>query len=184
MNRQEEAKKVMEEADLLVSGEEIVNSIKKMGKDITEKLQNENPVMLSIMNGGLIFAGQLLTELKFPLEIDYVHATRYGNNVTGSALNWLVTPQTDLTDRVVVLLDDILDEGLTLACLVDYCLQKKAKKVYTAVLVDKMHNNKCEQLKKADFTGVEVIDRFLFGYGMDFKGYWRNAFGIYAVKGM
>ena len=135
------------------------------------------------MNGGLIFTGQLLTRLLFPLEVDYVHATRYGHETNGAHLHWTVRPQLDLKDRTVLLLDDILDEGVTLAAIADYCRQQGAEKVLMAALVEKLHLRKVTPGMRADFSGIEVGDRFLFGYGLDYKGYWRNAPGIYAVKG-
>ncbi len=89
-----------------------------------------------------------------------------------------------MAGRSVLIVDDILDEGTTLAAIIDYCKAQGASEVLTAVLVDKEHNRKARPDLKCDFTGMTVEDRFLFGYGMDYKGYWRNAPGIYAVKGM
>lgn len=180
----EEANKIIEEADLLVNETEVLTAIKQLGNEITEQLHESNPVLLCIMNGGLIFTGQLLTRLKFPLEIGYIHATRYGNETRGASLNWIVKPQQDLKGRTVLLLDDILDEGITLAAIAEYCRQQGAARVLMAVLVEKLHLRKVVPGMRADFTGIEVGDRFLFGYGLDYKGYWRNAPGIYAVKGL
>ena len=180
----EEAVKMFAEADLLVSGAEVETSIGRMAEEITASLKEANPVLLCIMNGGLIFTGQLLTRLKFPLQVDYVHATRYGHALNGASLNWSVRPQLDLKGRTVLLLDDILDEGVTLAAIAEYCRQQGAAKVLMAALVEKLHLRKVTPGMTADFTGIEVGDRFLFGYGLDYKGYWRNAPGIYAVKGM
>ena len=101
-----------------------------------------------------------------------------------AALQWTVRPQLDLKGRTVLLLDDILDEGVTLAAIADYCRQQGAAEVFMAVLVEKLHLRKVSPGMRADFTGIEVGDRFLFGYGLDYKGYWRNAPGIYAVKGL
>jgi len=179
-----EAKQVLEEADLLVEADGIRAAINRMAEEITCALQNQNPVVICVMNGGLIFSGQLLTRLCFPLEIDYVHATRYGQSMSGCNIKWQARPQTSIKGRTVLLLDDILDEGVTLACIAEDCRQQGAAQVFTAVLVDKRHTRKNPLLPKADFTGVETEDRFLFGYGMDYKGYWRNAPGIYAAKGM
>jgi hypoxanthine phosphoribosyltransferase len=116
--------------------------------------------------------------------VDYVHATRYGHETNGTNLNWTVRPQLELKGRTVLLLDDILDEGVTLAAIADYCRQQGAADVFMAALVEKLHLRKVTPGMKADFTGIEVGDRFLFGYGLDYKGYWRNAPGIYAVKGL
>jgi hypoxanthine phosphoribosyltransferase len=114
--------------------------------------------------------------------VDYVHATRYGHETKGTHLHWTVKPQLDLHGRTVLLLDDILDEGITLAAIADYCRLHGAAKVMMAALVEKLHLRKVTPGMRADFSGIEVGDRFLFGYGLDYKGYWRNAPGIYAVK--
>ncbi|MDD2899361.1 MAG: hypoxanthine-guanine phosphoribosyltransferase [Desulfuromonadaceae bacterium] len=180
----EEANNVLTDADLLVTEQEVISAIKRMAQEITSQLDKSCPVIICVMNGGLIFAGQLLTNLVFPLEVDYVHATRYGHEVNGAKLNWTVRPQLDLRGRTVLLLDDILDEGVTLAAIADYCRQQGASDVFMAVLVEKLHLRKITPGMRADFSGIEVGDRFLFGYGLDYKGYWRNAPGIYAVKGL
>lgn len=179
----EGAVRALDEGDLLVNESDVVAAIARVGEEITAELKESNPVLICCMNGGLVFAGQLLTKLVFPLQIDYVHATRYGHEINGVALDWKVRPQIDLHGRTVVLLDDILDEGVTLAAIADYCRQQGAAKVMMAVLVEKLHLRKVIPGMKADFTGIEIGDRFLFGYGLDYKGYWRNAPGIYALKG-
>jgi hypoxanthine phosphoribosyltransferase len=180
----EVANKELSEADLLVTKNEVEIAIKRIAEEITSQFKESRPVLLCVMNGGLIFTGQLLTQLLFPLEVDYVHATRYGHETNGAKLNWTVRPQLDLKGRTVLLLDDILDEGVTLAAIADYCRQQGASEVFMAVLIEKLHLRKVTPGMKADFTGIEVGDRFLFGYGLDYKGYWRNAPGIYAVKGL
>lgn len=178
-----EVKKVFAEADLLVNSTAVEAAVDRMAGEITDTLRDANPVLLCVMNGGMIFAGQLLTKLSFPLQVDYVHATRYGHETTGTHLHWTVRPQLDLKGRTVLLLDDILDEGVTLAAIAEFCRQQGAERVLMAVLVEKLHLRKVTPGMRADFSGVEVGDRFLFGYGLDYKGYWRNAPGIYAVKG-
>ena len=179
----ENAGKALTESDLLVGEADVVAAIARIAEEMTAELKDANPVLICCMNGGLVFAGQLLTKLVFPLHVDYVHATRYGHEFNGVALDWKVRPQTDLKGRTVVLLDDILDEGVTLSAIADYCRQQGAAKIMMAVLVEKLHLRKVTPGMRADFTGIEVGDRFLFGYGLDYKGYWRNAPGIYAVKG-
>jgi len=178
----EEAGRILADSDQLVTESDVVAAIARIADEMTAELNGSNPVLVCCMNGGLVFAGQLLTKLVFPLQIDYVHATRYGHAINGVALDWKVRPQIDLHGRTVVLLDDILDEGVTLAAIADYCRQQGAAKIMMAVLVEKLHLRKVTPGMRADFTGIEVGDRFLFGYGLDYKGYWRNAPGIYALK--
>ena len=180
----EEINQVLAEADLLVGEAGVTVAIERLAAEITERLEKSNPVVLPVMQGGLIFSGQLLTKLRFPLEVEYIHAARYGHATTGSTLKWIARPTIDLKGRTVLLLDDILDEGITLAAISDHCLKQGAKEVLMAVLVEKLHLRKVTPGLRADFFGLEVGDRFLFGYGLDYKGYWRNAPGIYAVKGL
>lgn len=180
----DEANQLLAEADLLADEATITTAIERLASDITHRLKDLCPVAICVMNGGLIFAGQLLTRLVFPLEVTYVHATRYGNATSGAMLNWVARPDCDLRGRTVLLLDDILDEGVTLAAIADWCRDQGAAQVLMAVLVNKRHDRKVCPGRRADFTGIETEDRFLFGYGLDYRGYWRNAPGIYAPKGM
>ena len=180
----DEALQVLREADLLIGESEVQSAITRMADEITERLEAARPVVICVMNGGLIFSGQLLPRLLFPLEVDYLQATRYGRETQGNDLEWVVKPRLDLRGRTVLLLDDILDEGVTLAAIAAYCRGQGASEVLMAVLVEKLHLRKVAPGMRADFSGVEVGDRFLFGYGLDYRGYWRNAPGIYAVRGL
>ena len=179
-----EMNQVMAEADCLVDEQRVQTAIRNLADDITGRLKASNPLLFCVMNGGLIFTGQLLPRLNFPVQAEYLHATRYRQETTGGILEWTLQPKADMKGRTVLVIDDILDEGTTLCAIADYCLNQGAKEVLTAVLVDKQHDRKARPNLKADFTGLYVEDRFLFGYGMDYKGYWRNAPGIYAVKGL
>lgn len=178
----EEAQRVYNEAECLYDRAAVEAAIKRMAGDITATLRDENPVVLCVMSGAMIPAGILLTHLDFPLELDYLHATRYCGATTGGSMNWRVQPRTSLRDRTVLVVDDILDEGVTLAAILDACRQQGARKVLCAVLVEKKHERK--NGLRADFVGLEVADRYVFGFGMDYKEYLRNAPGIFAVKGL
>ncbi len=175
---------VLAEADCLVNEQQVQAAIRNLGEAITDRLKNSNPLLFCVMNGGLILTGQLLTQLKFPVQAEYLHATRYRQETTGGILEWKLRPDVDMQGRTILIVDDILDEGTTLCAIADYCRAQGAAEVLTAVLVDKQHDRKAKPGLKADFTGLDVEDRFLFGFGMDYKGYWRNAPGIYAVKGL
>lgn len=180
----EELKQVIAEADLLKSEADVEDALNRLASDITARLADSMPVVYSIMNGGLVMAGRLLTKLNFPLEQGYMHATRYRGETTGSTdLQWQAPPSVPMEGRTVLILDDIFDEGNTLAEVVKSCEAQGAKEVLTAVLVNKIHDRKNTELK-IDFIGLEVEDRYVFGCGMDYRGYWRNAAGIYAVKGL
>ncbi|HJV24888.1 MAG TPA: hypoxanthine-guanine phosphoribosyltransferase [Aromatoleum sp.] len=173
-----------EEADCIADAAVVEAALKHMAADITAQFADRNPLIYVVMNGGMILAGQLLPRLPFPLEVAYLHATRYGHALKGTDLDWRMRPTQDLRGRTVLVLDDILDEGHTLLAILDYLKNEGAADVRSAVLTHKIHDRKAYPGMRADFTGLDVPDRFLFGCGMDYKGYWRNAPGIYAVKGL
>ena len=175
--------RVLRDSDLICPPDEVEQALDHMAHSIASTLRETNPVILAVMIGGLIPAGKLLTRLSFPLELDYVHVTRYRGDTTGGALQWRVRPTISIRNRVVLLIDDILDEGITLAAIIELCRQQGAQAVYSAVLVEKQHDRK-PVLQHADFSGLQVEDRYVFGCGMDYKGYLRNVPGIHAVKGL
>ena len=184
MTEMQEIKQAMAEADCLASPAEVDAALDRMAAAITTELADSNPLVYTVMNGGLIVAGRLLARLDFPLESAYLHASRYGHQLQGkSLLDWRVRPTQELKGRTILVVDDILDEGHTLKAICQYLREEGAARVLTAVLVHKDHDRKAEPGMRADFSGLEIPDRFLFGCGMDYKGYWRNAPGIYALKG-
>lgn len=178
----EEIETVRTQADCLYTQEQVERAVDHMAAEISQRLAGHNPLVLSVLIGGIIPTASLLTRLDFPLQVDYVHASRYRGNTSGGKLHWLREPG-DLSGRSVLLIDDILDEGHTLKAIAATCHGAGASEVLTAVLVDKQVNRD-DGLKQADFTGVTVPNRYVFGCGMDYKGYLRNLPGIYAVKGM
>lgn len=180
----DELNTVLAEADLLKTAAEVEAAYVKLAEEITAELADTMPVVFSVMNGALVMAGSLLPRLRFPLEQGYLHATRYRGEVTGQAdLQWQALPSVPMEGRTVLILDDIFDEGHTLAAVIRACQAQGAKKVYTATLVNKLHDRKTDEVS-IDFIGMDVIDRFIFGCGMDYRGYWRNLPEIYAVKGL
>jgi len=172
---------VYHQADCLYNDEQVQAVIDRMATEITAKLSERNPLVLCVMTGALIPAGHLLTRLQFPLQLDYIHATRYRGETVGGRLHWIVRPTHSLKGRTVLVVDDIFDEGITLNEIVEYCWAEGADDVQAAVLVNKLHDRKTKM--KIDYIGLETVDRYLFGYGMDYHGYLRNMPGIYAVKG-
>ncbi|HSW69818.1 MAG TPA: hypoxanthine-guanine phosphoribosyltransferase [Gammaproteobacteria bacterium] len=174
-------KNILEKAECLYDFSELEKALDRMANEITEKLENENPLVICVMIGALIPAGHLLTRLHFPLEVDYIHATRYRGAVRGGDLHWLVEPRKPLKDRTVLVIDDIMDGGLTLAAIMDYCNQMGAKAVHTCVMVNKIRKREEGVNFEPDFIGVSTEDRFLIGFGLDYEEYLRNAPGIYAV---
>ncbi len=177
----EQAQRVYEEADCLFTREQVDAAIVKMANAITADLAGKNPLVLAVMSGAMIPAGILLSHLDFPLQIDYIHASRYRGKTAGGELHWRVPPRFELKGRVVLVVDDILDEGLTLQAILESCREAGAVEAHSAVLVKKLHERNVGI--DADYVGLEVEDRYVFGYGMDYKEYLRNAPGIFAVSG-
>jgi len=174
-------REVFKNSTQLYTREVVEAALDRMAREIHRELDETNPIFLCVMVGGLIPAGNLLTRIDFPLELDYVHATRYQSGTSGGVLEFKIAPNDSLKDRTVLVIDDILDRGVTLKGVVDHCKKVGAKRVHTAVLVDKEVQRAQDGIQEADFTGLRVDDRYVFGYGMDYKEYLRNVPGVYAV---
>ena len=175
----QQAAEVLASADLIYSKAEVEQALDRMAVEITGRLSGKDPLVLCVLNGALIPTGHLLTRLNFPLRHDYVHATRYRGGTTGAELEWIGRPNASLKGENILVIDDILDHGVTLSAIVAACKEAGAKTVCSAVLVEKLHDR--GNGFTADFVGLRVEDRYVFGYGMDYMGYHRNAPGIYAV---
>lgn len=158
----------------------VSDAVSRLAREISGQLGESHPLVLPIMRGSLIFAGQLLPQLRFPLEFDYLDVTRYGTATRGGAISWKVAPATSVAGRIVLVLDDILDEGHTLAVVRDKLLESGAAKVYIAVFADKEIGR--AKPVAADFVGLKLPNRYVFGFGMDVGGAWRNLPEIYALK--
>jgi hypoxanthine phosphoribosyltransferase len=176
----DKARKLLDDAELIHSAEVVSAAVNELALQIKNKLADKNPLVLCVMTGGLIFSGQLLTKLDFPLEFDYLHATRYGPDTQGGKISWRSAPWTSVKGRTVLVVDDILDEGVTLAAVKESLRRMGAAEVLTAVFTDKL-NGKQKPIS-ADFVGLTVPDRFVFGFGMDVDGAWRHLPAIYAMK--
>ena len=176
----EEAAAVLAGARRLYTRARLDTELERMASEIGARIAGTDPILLCMMVGGLITTTQITTRLWFPLEIDYLHVTRYRGATKGGALSWRHKPPASVAGRNVLLIDDILDEGHTLLAAREACLGMGAAQVLSAVLVDKTHDRRVPGIH-ADFTGVTVDDRYVFGYGMDYKGYWRNLPDIYAA---
>lgn len=174
------AREILQQAELLYSSDQVQAALQRVAQQINARLGEMHPLVLSVMGGAVVFTGQLLPLLDFPLDFDYVHVSRYGDAQQGGAMHWKVEPRENVRGRVVLLLDDILDEGHTLAALHDRVLKLGAAHCYSAVFADKKRDG--EKPIRADFVGMELPDRFVFGYGMDIEGAWRNLPAIYALK--
>jgi hypoxanthine phosphoribosyltransferase len=170
----------LENSDRIASAEEVQAAVRRVATEIEQRLSTAYPLVLAVMGGAVVFAGQILPLLRFPLDFDYIHASRYGATTRGSGVDWKVSPPGLARDRTVLVLDDILDHGKTMGEIRDRLLGLGAKDFYCAVLVDKTLG--MQKPIAADFVGLRIPDRFVFGCGMDAKGFWRNLPEIRAMK--
>ena len=172
--------RLLDEADALFDADAVRAAVDRMAREISAKLSAEFPVVLSVMGGAAVFTGQLLPLLRFPLEFGAIEVTRYNNDIQGREITWRLPPRDNVRGRVVLVVDDILDEGITLAAIRKRLIEMGASSVLTAVFADKAIGR--EKPIAADFVGVTVPNRYVFGFGMDAYGLWRNLPAIYALK--
>ncbi len=175
-----QATDVLQNADMICTATAVQNAVERLAGEISGELAAQNPLLLCVMGGAVVFSGQLLTRLEFPLDFDYLHVTRYGGATVGGGIEWKVFPLTPLAGRVILVLDDVLDEGHTMAAIRERVLAAGASRFLCAVFADKDIGRK--KPLAADFVGMQLPNRYVFGYGMDVKGAWRNLPAIYALK--
>lgn len=180
----DKAHALLADADLIHDADAVQQAVNKVAQQLNDRFDNKTgapfPLVLGVMGGAVVFCGQLLTRLKFPLEFDYMHVTRYGSKDEGGKIEWKVVPRSSVQGRTVIVLDDILDEGETLAHVKQRLLDMGAAEVVIAVFADKdIGKSKPVQ---ADYVGLALPNRFVVGYGMDAYGYWRNLPAIWAIK--
>ena len=180
----DKARALLADAELIHDEAAVQQAVDKVAQQLNRRFNDNDsppfPLVLGVMGGAVVFCGQLLTRLHFPLEFDYMHVTRYGGAEQGGKIEWKVIPRSNVQGRTVIVLDDILDEGETLAHVKQRLLEMGAAEVVLAVFADKDIGRK--KPVKADYTGLRLPNKFVVGYGMDAYGYWRNLPGIWAVK--
>ena len=170
---------VRRHASVVFSRERVDAAVDAVASALSQRLAAENPLILCVMKGGVPFTADLLRRFDFPLELDYVHVSRYHDRTRGSQLEWHGTPQTSVVGRTLLIVDDVLDEGQTLNALIAWTRERGAAQTLSTVLVAK--DVPREAGARADFAALDAPNRYLFGCGMDYKGYWRNLPDIYAV---
>ncbi|MEM9623611.1 MAG: hypoxanthine-guanine phosphoribosyltransferase [Pseudomonadota bacterium] len=167
-------------AEEVCSAAQVDQAMDQTAVRITLDMQDLNPLVVTVMHGGLVCAGMLMRRLVFPLEQGYIHVSRYRQETEGGEFNWLANGCPDLRGRHVLLVDDILDQGRTLHELLNWCSAQGAASVRSCVLVCKDFAQPLAR-PSVDYIAVHAPDRFLIGCGMDFKGYGRNLPGLYAL---
>ena len=175
------AKMILAEADCVVDAAACRVAVERLAGEIKAAAGTDAPLVLAVMGGATVFAGQLLPLLDFPLDFDYIHVSRYGSKTSGGQITWQVEPNEAVRGRTVIVLDDILDEGETMHAIRERILELGAARFLAAVFCEK-DLGRAKPIR-ADFTGVTVPNRYVFGFGMDVAGMWRNLPAVYAVRG-
>jgi hypoxanthine phosphoribosyltransferase len=175
-----EARRILNEAELLCGEQDVAAAVTRVAQEITAALADSNPLVLAVMGGAVVFSGQLLPKLRFPLDFDFIHVSRYGDKTSGGGITWRVEPHENVRERTVLVLDDILDEGATLAEVKRRILGAGAKAFYSAVFSDKEIGR--DKPIAPDFVGIRLPNRYVFGFGMDVSGAWRNLPAVYALR--
>ncbi len=170
---------ILNKSSILYYEKDILPVIEKIAYQIDDEITNKDTVFLTVMNGGLFFAAELMKRIKSPIHCDYIHASRYRNEMIGSSyITWYRQPKIEnLQGKIVYIIDDILDEGFTLVEIKRYIMSSGAKDCKLVVLVDK--DIKKSKPVEADFVGLHAPNYFLFGFGMDIEGYFRQLPNIY-----
>jgi hypoxanthine phosphoribosyltransferase len=178
------AKALLEHAEEIVPPEQVQAAVRHVADRLNERFDNPDeeafPLVLGVMGGAVVFTGNLLPQLTFPLEFDYIHVTRYGDDDRGGKVVWKVVPRQNVKGRTIIVVDDILDEGETLAHVKQRLLDMGAAEVIITVFADKdLGRSKPVQ---PDLVGLTIPNRFVVGFGMDVYGYWRNLPGLWTIS--
>jgi hypoxanthine phosphoribosyltransferase len=178
------ARSLLDNAEQIVSHEDVLAAVKRVAARLNARFgdprETNFPLVLGVMGGAVVFTGHLLPQLDFPLEFDYIHVSRYGDDDQGGRVIWKVIPRPNVAGRTIIVLDDILDEGETLAQVKKRLLDMGAAEVIVTVFADKII--KRSKPLKADIVGLTIPDKFVVGFGMDIYGYWRNLPGLWAIR--
>jgi hypoxanthine phosphoribosyltransferase len=180
----ERARTLLANAEEIVDAAAVQAAVRQVADKLNERFERSSdsgfPLVLGVMGGAVVFTGNLLPQLRFPLEFDYIHVSRYGDDDQGGNVVWKVIPRPSVAGRIIIVLDDILDEGETLAHVKQRLLDMGAAEVIIAVFADKAI--KRSKPVKADIVGLSIPNKFVVGFGMDVYGYWRNLPGLWAIR--
>ncbi len=171
---------ILASSDVIFTAQQVQHAMDGLAQQINHDMTDCQPILLTVMGGAVYFSGHLLAKLDFAMQLDYLQASRYGHRTDGADLIWKVDPPQAVQGRVVLVLDDILDQGITLAAIKQKCLDMGARQVKIAVLFEKILSD--IKPVQADYVGLQVPDRYVFGCGMDVYGWWRNLAEVRALR--
>lgn len=170
----------MSTLDILITKEQISERVKQLGCEITKAYENKNLLLISILKGSVVFLADLMREINLPLKIDFMCVSSYQNSTQSSGNVEILK---DLSENIegldVLIVEDILDTGLTLSYLIPMLLDRNPNSLKICTLVDKPSRRKVPV--QADYVGFRIDDCFIVGYGLDYAQHYRNLkyIGIY-----
>ena len=173
MSNTTDPRDLLKNSSVLFDRDEVSAAVQKMADEINGFYGDKPLVVISVLTGAIIPAAWLVTKLKMPLQMDFVHATRYRGGLYGAELEYRVPPRLNLENKDVLIIDDIFDEGNTLAAIKGSVESRKARSVKMAALVRKDHDRGLPR-DYIDFVGLDVPDVYVFGCGMDAYEEWRH----------
>lgn len=158
--------------EVWLSEEQINQRVEELAEILTEKYQDKDPLVVAVLNGSFMFCSDLLKKMNFPLELNFIKVSSYGNKTESSGNIQIDGGRIDMKDRNVLIVEDIIDSGNTLKKLSEYFAQLGAASVETVVLLDKPSRREADI--EADYAGFKIADQFVVGYGLDYAQYYRN----------
>lgn len=159
--------------EILLTEEQIKTKVKELGEKISKDYEGKDLVLIGVLKGSVMFMSDLMKEIKVPVSIDFMAVSSYGySSETSGVVRILKDLDYDIEDKHVLIVEDIIDSGVTLKYLVEYLKGRKPKSVEIAALLHKPERTKVEV--NAKYLGFTVPDHFLVGYGLDFAERYRN----------
>ena len=178
---QPDPREILSRSSILADTQQVEEAVDRMAVAINEHYGDREIILLIVMTGAVMPAAWLAAKLKMPLQMDFVHATRYAGQTHGGEIEFRVPPRLNLEGHDVLIVDDIYDIGLTLQMIERYCESRGAQSVSSAVLVRKIHDRETTQ-RLPEFIGMDVKDKYIFGCGMDVYEHWRHLNEIRALE--
>jgi hypoxanthine phosphoribosyltransferase len=174
-------RELLKRSSVIADRQQVEAAIDRMATAVNDHYGDREITLLIVMTGAVMSAAWLAAKLRMPVQMDFVHATRYAGQTEGGEIEFRVPPRLNIEGHDVLIIDDIYDIGLTLQMIEKYCESRGARTVNSAVLVRKVHDRETTA-KRPEFVGMEVKDKYIFGCGMDAYEHWRHLDEIWALE--
>ena len=169
------------EFEVYLNESEIQKRIAEIGDEMNEEYANKNPLFIGILNGSFMFASDLMKAVNVPSEIAFIRMASYKGMESTGAVKQVLGLQENVFGRHLVLIEDIVDSGLTMDQVIKFFQERGPKSIRVATLL--LKPEKLEKDLKLDYVGFEIPEKFVVGYGLDYNGHGRNLKDIYQLKG-